>query len=49
MCDVDLWGDYALAPCLNGPDGSPGPVYILDLKKRVIRSVAGDVASSFKR
>ena len=39
VCDVDLWGDYALAPCLDGPGGSPGPIYVLDLKERLIRSV----------
>jgi hypothetical protein len=38
VCDVDLWGDYALAPCLNGPDNSPGPIYILNLKKKAIVS-----------
>ncbi len=39
VCDVDLWGDYALAPCLDGPDKTPGPIYILNLKKRTIVSV----------
>lgn len=39
VCDVDIWGDYALAPCLKGPDGSPGPIYILNLKTRAIASV----------
>jgi hypothetical protein len=35
---VDLWGDYALAPCLNGPNNSPGPIYIINLKKKAIVS-----------
>lgn len=38
VCDVDLWGDYALAPCLDGPDNSPGPIYILNLKQKTITS-----------
>ena len=36
VCDVDVWGDYALAPCLDGPDKSNGPIYIINLKKRVV-------------
>jgi hypothetical protein len=39
VCDVDLWDDYALAPCLDGPEQTPGPVYIVNLKKRAIVSV----------
>jgi hypothetical protein len=39
VCDVDLWGDYALAPCLDGPNQTPGPIYIVNLKKRAIVSV----------
>lgn len=39
VCDVDLWGDYALAPCLDGPKGSPGPIYILNLKKKTIAAI----------
>ncbi|MGV3773767.1 MAG: hypothetical protein ACO1QB_12755 [Verrucomicrobiales bacterium] len=39
VCDVDIWGDYALAPCLNGPNNTPGPIYILNLKKKTIVSV----------
>lgn len=39
VCDVDLWGDYALAPCLDGPNQSPGPIYIINLKKRALVSV----------
>jgi hypothetical protein len=39
VCDVELWGDYALAPCLDGPEQSPGPIYILNLKRRTIVSV----------
>jgi hypothetical protein len=38
VCDVDLWGDYALAPCLNGPNNTPGPIYVINLKKRAIVS-----------
>ncbi len=38
VCDVDLWGDYALAPCLDGPNQSPGPIYIINLKKKAIVS-----------
>lgn len=38
VCDVDLWGDYALAPCLDGPNGAPGPIYILNLKQKTIAS-----------
>ncbi len=38
VCDVDLWGDYALAPCLDGPNGTPGPIYIINLKKRAVVS-----------
>ena len=38
VCDVDLWGDYAIAPCLDGPKGSPGPIYIINMKKRTIVS-----------
>lgn len=38
VCDVDLWGDYALAPCLNGPEGAPGPIYVVNLKQRAIVS-----------
>lgn len=39
VCDVDIWGDYALAPCLDGPNKSPGPIYILNLKKKTIASI----------
>ena len=38
LCDVDLWGDYALAACLDGPDKTPGPIIIINLKKRAIVS-----------
>lgn len=38
LCDVDIWGDYALAACLNGANKSPGPLYIINLKKRAIVS-----------
>ena len=36
ICDLDIWGDYALAPCLDGPDKAPGPIYIINLKTRTI-------------
>jgi hypothetical protein len=36
VCDVDLWGDYGLAPCLDGSDKSPGPIYIVNLKKKAV-------------
>ncbi|MBN8249406.1 MAG: hypothetical protein J0L84_18425, partial [Verrucomicrobia bacterium] len=39
VCDVDLWGDYALAACLSSADGKPGALYIVNLKKRAIVSV----------
>jgi hypothetical protein len=40
VCDVDLWGDYALAPCLDGPKGAPGPIYIINLKtKRIVSTL----------
>lgn len=38
VCDVDVWGDYALAPCLDGPNQSPGPIYVINLKKRTLVS-----------
>lgn len=38
ICDTDVWGDYALAPCLDGPNGTPGPIYIVNLKKQQIVS-----------
>jgi hypothetical protein len=38
VCDVALWGDYALAPCLDGPAGTPGPIYIINLKKGALVS-----------
>ena len=39
VCDFELWGDYAVAPCLDGPGGIPGPIYILNRKKWEIVSV----------
>jgi hypothetical protein len=39
LCDVDLWGDYALAACLEGPNKTPGPLMVLNLKKKTIVSV----------
>jgi len=38
VCDIDIRGDYALAPCLNGPDESPGPIYIVNLRERTLVS-----------
>jgi hypothetical protein len=38
LCDVDVWSDYALAACLDGPAGAPGPLHIINLKKRAIVS-----------
>lgn len=38
VCDVDVWGDYALAPCLDGPNKASGPIYIVNLKKRTVVS-----------
>jgi hypothetical protein len=38
VCDVDLWEDYALAPCLDGPNKAAGPIYIVNLKKKTIVS-----------
>jgi hypothetical protein len=38
VCDTDIWGDYALAPCLDGPKGSPGPIYIVNMKTHSIVS-----------
>ncbi len=39
LCDVDLWGDYALAACLDGANRKPGPLMILNLKKKTIASI----------
>jgi len=38
LCDVDVWGNYALAACLEGPNKTPGPLHIINLKKRAIVS-----------
>lgn len=38
-CDADLWGDYLVVPCLDGPNQTPGPLYILNIKTRSIVSV----------
>ena len=38
LCDVDLWGDYCLAACLDGANKTPGPLYIINLKRRAIVS-----------
>jgi hypothetical protein len=39
VCDLELWRNYAVAPCLDGPGGTPGPIYILNRKKWEIVSV----------
>jgi hypothetical protein len=39
VCDVDLWGDYALVACLENPGKAPGPLVIVNLKKKTIASV----------
>jgi hypothetical protein len=39
LCDVDLWGDYALAACLESPGKAPGPLIIINLKKQTIVSI----------
>jgi len=39
LCDVDLWGDYALAACLENPGKAPGPLIIVNLKTQTIVSV----------
>jgi hypothetical protein len=39
LCDVDLWGDYALAACLDGANKTPGPLMIVNLKKQTLVSV----------
>ena len=46
LCDVDVWGDYALAVCLDGPPvmpgdkkKTPGPLMVLNLKKKTIASI----------
>lgn len=36
VCDVDIWGDYLLAPCLDGANKSHGPIYIINLKKKAV-------------
>lgn len=36
VCDVDVWGDYLLAPCLDGADKTPGPIYIVSMKKKAV-------------
>lgn len=36
VCDVDIWGDYALAPCLDGANRASGPIYIINLRKRAV-------------
>jgi hypothetical protein len=38
VCDVDLWEEYALAPCLDGPNKTSGPIYIVNLKTKAIVS-----------
>ena len=38
LCDVDLWGDYALAACLEAPNKAPGPLMIVNLKTQTVVS-----------
>ncbi len=38
VCDIDIRGDYALAPCLDGPDRAPGPIYIVNLRTKTVVS-----------
>ena len=38
VCDVDIWGNYVLAACLDGPNGTPGPLYVIDQKRKVVIS-----------
>ena len=43
VCDIDVWDDYALAPCLDGPKGPDGkpakaPIYIINLKTKTVVS-----------
>ncbi len=38
VCDVDVWGNYVLAACLDGPKGTPGPLYVIDQKRKVVVS-----------
>ncbi len=38
VCDVDIWGNYVLAACLDGPKGTPGPLYVIDQKRKVVLS-----------
>jgi len=39
LCDVDIWQNYALAACLDGPNKTPGPLMIVNLKTRTIASI----------
>jgi hypothetical protein len=39
LCDVDLWGNYALAACLDGPNKTPGPLMIVNLKTQTLVSI----------
>jgi len=38
VCDTDVWGDYVMAACLDGPKGSPGPIYVINQKRRAVVS-----------
>ena len=44
VCDLELWRDYAVVPCLDGPGGTPGPIYILNHKKWEIVSIVAPKA-----
>jgi hypothetical protein len=44
VCDLELWGDYAVVPCLDGPGGTPGPIYILNQERWEIVSIVAPKA-----
>ncbi len=39
VCDVDVWGDYLLAPCLSTGSNAPGPIFLVNMKTKKIVSV----------
>jgi hypothetical protein len=38
VCDVDVWEDYLLAPCLQTGKGLPGPIFVVNMKTKKIVS-----------
>ena len=37
ICNMDIWGDHALAPCLSDTDKTKaGPIFIVNLKKHAV-------------